>query len=186
MSAPSAARVVRRLTTRPCGFRFEDRLVRERVKSRLGFLTRRACCLHSGRTGTSPPLHPLRIGIRKFATKRPRPDRPATRGRAGSRSGAVHATRAGGRPGRVERSPDAASGVRSQRPAPRNKSTGLVLESHVTAPLRHAQRETATQGSAQTLSTTTSGLMRCDSWRRAVRTSRQACGVPPPSRARGS
>ena len=190
MSAPSAARVVRRLTTRPCGFRFEDRLVRERVKSARLDAT---CVLSSGRTGTSPPLHPLRIGIRKFATKRTRPDRPATRGRAGSRSGAVHA--------RISYpslgfSPSGAGGTgRTPRPVCDrrdplhgiiNKSTGLVLESHVTAALRHAQRETATQGSAQTLSTTTSGLMRCDSWRRAGRTSRQACGVPPPSRARGS
>jgi hypothetical protein len=183
MSAPSAARVVRRLTTRPCDFRFEDRLVRERVKS--ARLLTRTCVLspfRSNRNVTSAPSAPNWNSEIRHETAPTGPARDPRPGGVAVGCGA----RDRGRPGRVERSPDAASGVRSQRPAPRNKSTGLVLKSHVTAALRHAQRETATQGSAQTLNTTTSGLMRCDSWRRAVRTSRQACGVPPPSRARGS
>jgi len=175
--------------TRPCGFRFEARFARERVKSdRLDATC--ACCLP-----VEPERHlrSIRSELEFGNSPRNGPDRTGPRPAAGRGRGRVrftlesliHDARFSPSAGGWNR-PDATSGVRSQRPAPRNKSTGLVLESHVTAALRHAQRETATQGSAQTLNTTTSGLMRCDSWRRAGRTSRQACGVPPPSRARGS
>ena len=186
MSAPAAARVVRRLTTRPCGFRFEDRLARERVKSARHDAT---CVLSSGRTGaernvTSAPSAPNWNSEIHHETdptgpaRDPRPGGVAVGCACGLRCDATAGE------GGTRRTPRPVCDRRDV--APRNKSTGLILKSHVTAALRNAQRETATQVSAQTLSTTTSGLMRCDSWRRAVRTSRQACGVPPPSRARGS